>query len=268
VTARGGTPTGAAVAPALAPEAGWAWLRRWDHQQRSYLPRREERFDAMLDVVADLLGPDPVAVDLACGPGSLAARLLDRLPGARCVAVDVDPVLLGLGRSALGDRGGRLRFVEADLRAPGWTAALGVDGVDAVLSTTALHWLAADALVRLYGDLAGLLRPGGLFVNGDHLSYGPAQPTLRRAAAAAAARRGERARAAGDERWDAWWDAAAADPALAPLVARRRALDHEADHGDSATTLDLHRAALAEAGFRESGVVWQDLDDRVLLAVR
>lgn len=252
----------------LAPEVSWAWLRRWDHQQRSYLPRREERFDAMLDVVVDLLGPDLVAVDLACGPGSLAARLLDRLPVARCLAVDVDPVLLGLGRGALGDRDGRLEWVEADLRTPGWTAALGVDRVDAVLSTTALHWLAPDALVRLYGDLAGLLRPGGLFLNGDHLPYGPGQAALRRAAAAASARRTVSARAAGEERWDAWWHAAAADPVLAPLVRRRRALDHDAIHGDHAVTLDLHLAALSEAGFAETGVVWQDLDDRVLLAVR
>jgi len=246
----------------------WTWLRRWDRQQHTYLPRREERFTAMLDVVADLLPPELVAVDLACGPGSLAARLLDRLPAARCVAVDVDPVLVALGRCALGDRGGRLAWVEADLREPGWTAALGVAGVDAVLTTTALHWLAPEALVRLYRDLAGLLRPGGLFLNGDHLAYGPTQPTLRGAAAAAGARRNARAEAAGEERWDAWWAAVATDPTLSGLAAQRRALDHEADHGDQATTLDLHAAALAEAGFAEVGVVWQDLDDRVVLAVR
>ncbi len=83
---------------------------------------------------------------------------------------------------------------------------------------------------------------------------------------------GRRGRRDGWDAWTgappSWWDAAAAHPALARLVRRRRALDHEADHGDAATTLDLHRAALAEAGFRETGVVWQDLDDRVLLAVR
>ena len=31
------------------------WLRRWDAQQTVYLPDRESRFDAMLDVVQALL---------------------------------------------------------------------------------------------------------------------------------------------------------------------------------------------------------------------
>jgi hypothetical protein len=42
-----------------------AWLRRWDTQQTRYLPEREERFTAMLDVLAALLPPDFVALDLA-----------------------------------------------------------------------------------------------------------------------------------------------------------------------------------------------------------
>jgi hypothetical protein len=34
------------------------------------------------------------------------------------------------------------------------------------------------------------------------------------------------------------------------------------------THIDLHRAALLDAGFREVDVVWQWLTNRVLLAVR
>ena len=62
-----------------------------------------------------------VEVDLGSGPGSLAVRLLDRIPGATVVAVDADPLLLALGRAAYGDRTG-LRFADRDLRTPGWPA--------------------------------------------------------------------------------------------------------------------------------------------------
>ena len=41
---------------------------------------------------------------------------------------------------------GRLRWVEVDLNTPAWIEALGVTQVDAVLSTTALHWLRNDIL--------------------------------------------------------------------------------------------------------------------------
>jgi hypothetical protein len=37
-------------------EIDWAdWLRRWDAQQEGYVPEREARFAAMLDVLAELL---------------------------------------------------------------------------------------------------------------------------------------------------------------------------------------------------------------------
>lgn len=76
----------------LTTPAARAWIDRWDTQQQGYLPDREERFTALIDAVAEAAGrPDPLVLDLGCGPGSLATRLLDRIPGATVVAVDADP---------------------------------------------------------------------------------------------------------------------------------------------------------------------------------
>ena len=94
-----------------------------------------------------------LVLDLGCGPGSLSVRLLDRLPGAIVIAVDADPLLLALGRAAWADRPG-LRFADLDLRDPGWAASLGLDRpVDAVVSTTALHWLPKTALAALLSTM-------------------------------------------------------------------------------------------------------------------
>src|SRR4051794_1971436 len=90
------------------------WITRWDRQQEGYLPDREERFTALIDAVeSGGRRPDPLVLDLGCGPGSLSTRLLDRLPRATVVAIDTDPVLLTLGREALSGRAG-LRFAELD----------------------------------------------------------------------------------------------------------------------------------------------------------
>ena len=63
-----------------------------------------------------------------------------------------------------------MRYVEAVIGAEGWTSALGLDGpLDAAVSTTALHYLPGHRLQRVYGQLAGILRPGGVLVNADHL---------------------------------------------------------------------------------------------------
>jgi SAM-dependent methyltransferase len=153
------------------------WLRRWDAQQEGYVPEREVRFTAMFDALAEVLPTSFVALDLACGPGSISQRLLTRFPDAQAIAVDIDPVMLAIGRGALGTVDGRLRWIEADLASPGWLEALGETQIDAVLSTTALHWLEPAPLGRRYHDLARLLRPGGLFLNGDHwLSAQPCRP--------------------------------------------------------------------------------------------
>lgn len=251
----------------------WAgWLRRWDAQQTAYLPDREARFTAMLDALAVLLPEEFVALDLACGPGAISQRLLERFPRARSIAVDLDPVLLAMGEAVLGDAGGRLRWVEADLTDPGWAARLDEPSFDAVLSTTALHWLPVEPLVRLYRDLGRLVREDGVVLNGDNLAFASHQERLRLLAKVATERQEAEAFAVdGAEDWEGWWAALAQDPGAAYLLAERarRFTSHNSLHGHAGAPIyDLHEAALRDAGFREVGVIWQHLDNRVLLGVR
>ncbi len=242
------------------------WISRWDRQQEGYLPDREERFTALIDAVEAGAGrPDPLVLDLGCGPGSLSARLLDRLPRATVVAIDTDPLLLALGRGAHPGRT-ELRFADLDLSTPGWAAALDLDRpADAAVSTTALHWLPESGLRTAYAELASALRPGGVFLNGDHLDVGDGAPGLRHLERALA-ERATRRRFGDDapEDWRQWWDAAAADPALSSLVTGP-ASGH---HGSASAYLSVHTAALRDAGFGEIGTLWQHGDNRVLCAIR
>ncbi len=247
------------------------WLQRWDVMQTAYLPEREQRFTIMLDALGAALPETFVAVDLACGPGAISQRLLERFPHARCIAVDYDPVLLALGRRVLGEMGGRLRWVEADLRDPGWPMRLGEERVDAVLSTTALHWLEAGDLARLYHQLGDLVRPGGVVLNGDHLRFGPHLPTFH--TLVAAMRQRQRADALKQmvevgEGWQQWWHALEQEPAFRELLAERARRFSQHTDDERAPILEVHEAALHDAGFREVGVIWRNLDDGVLLAVR
>ena len=109
---------------------------------------------------------------------------------------------------------------------------------------TALHWLTVAELRALYRTLASLLRPGGLFLDGDHLTLDetrtPVLARLDRAVEEAEDRRrfpaGHEGRA---EDWRQWWQAVAADPTLA-----------------------------GAAGFAEIGTLWQRGSNRLLAAVR
>lgn len=222
----------------------------------------------MFDIAEATVGRRFKALDLGCGPGSLTARLLRRFPSARSVAVDYDPVALRVGAGALGSFGGRLRWVDAKLGREGWVDQLPYRRFDVALSTTALHWLTARDLRQLYRDLRGLLRPGGVFLNGDLLSWGSENPRLSRLAESVRRVRFRGASLHSEwTAWREWWEDAEKVPALKPLfrVREERQAQHPR-HGD--LPMDVHVRALRRAGFREVAVLWQDLENRVMFARR
>lgn len=254
-----------------------ALVRKWDSQQEAYVRHREQRFEIMLDAVAHLLdtsgefgkdGAGLTVLDLACGPGSLSQRLLDRFPAVRVIGIDYDPVLLHIAGVWLETRHpGRFTAIDADL-VGGWTDALKSATVQVAVSSTALHWLAPHQLVAVYEQLGRMLPEGGVFLNGDHLRYDPlSQRFLAAGAAADDARAQREAHARGVLTWDQWWDEAGAGPELAALrVERERRFSDRPPMAEA--PLGLHLSALRAAGFRESGVLWRFWDDVVVCARR
>ncbi len=248
------TPLDAAVARDL--------LSRWDAQQERYIARREQRFEIIVEAVRLTAGEAPRVIDLACGPGSLGRRLLARIPDARIWAVDADPLLQSIGSSA----GGGLIWVERDLRRPGWSDFLDGTQVDAVVSTTALHWLAPADLIRVYEELARIIRPGGLFLDGDHRVWPAASPALGRLAAGLTEAFLARNQG-GAEAWETWWQAVSALPALEDAF-RRREIVYADRSPEYPMSTAFHIAALQDAGFAEAGTLWQIATDWVVAAVR
>ncbi|GAB2901647.1 class I SAM-dependent methyltransferase [Streptomyces mayteni] len=255
--------------------ADWqAWQDSWDRQQEYYLPDREERFRVMLDAVEALVGDRPRVLDLACGTGTITARLLRRFPDAVTTGVDLDPALLTIARGHFaGDE--RTSFVTADLTDPEWPALLPYDSYDAVLTATALHWLRPDALRDLYGRLFGLVRPGGVLLNADHMPD-PSTPRINAAERALTETRQAGERAEGAQDWAAWWAAAAAAPELAEAARARFAIHgnpadetHAAgDHSEEGIRpATWHVSSLRDAGFTEVRTAWSSLTDAVILAL-
>ncbi|MFG2192902.1 class I SAM-dependent methyltransferase [Streptomyces sp. NPDC048639] len=251
--------------------ADWgAWQTSWDRQQEWYLPDREERFRVMLDMVEALAGPEPKVLDLACGTGSISARVLRRFPGAVTTGVDLDPALLAIARGTF-EGEPRAAFVAADLTDPAWTDKLPHRGYDAVLTATALHWLRTDPLRTLYGQISGVLRDGGAFLNADHMPDA-STPRINEAERAFRHARQERERDAGALDWADWWRDVAADPVLAGAAAERFAIfgnPIEGDHADGEVQpAAWHAEALRAAGFGEARPVWCSPSDAMVLGLK
>jgi trans-aconitate methyltransferase len=239
------------------------WVDRWDRQQERYLPEREARFALMLDYAEAHLATPHHVLDLCCGNGALSRRVLERFPESRVTAVDWDPVHLEIAQRTLPDS---VEIVEADVARAGWSRQV-EPSLDLVVTATALHWLDPDDLEQLYHELAGLLRPGGMFLNADHLPV--AEPTIQSLGEKLTTSWQDANFDGGEETHAGFHEAAATDPELqaaAELRARRFAA-HQA--GDERTLdVDAHRAMLRGAGFRELGEIWRHRDDAVLLAIR
>jgi SAM-dependent methyltransferase len=272
--------------------ADWqAWQESWDRQQEFYLPDREERFRVMLEMTEALAAapgpvasgsteasgspgasaaPGPAVLDLACGTGSISARVLRRFPRARCTGVDLDPALLTIARGSFaGDE--RVEFVTADLTDPDWTRRLPHRSYDAVLTATALHWLRGDQLAVLYGQIADVLRDGGVFMNADHMPD-ETTPRINEAAHTFDKGRRERAEAEGSQDWIAWWDGLSREPAVADAVAERfRTIGNPlaGDHSDGEVqSPGRHAQLLREAGFSEARPVWSAPLDALVLGLK
>jgi SAM-dependent methyltransferase len=146
-----------------------AWVARWDRMQERYLVGRAERFAMTSRLVRDTQGPAPLILDLGCGTGSLMAALLETIPDAHAVGVDLDPTLLLLAKKRLAAFGDRAQTILADLREASWLAGI-PKPFDAIVSATALHWLDPEQLAAVYVQIATLLCPGGIFLNADHVA--------------------------------------------------------------------------------------------------
>jgi SAM-dependent methyltransferase len=180
--------------------------------------------------------------------------------------MNVDPALLAIAAGVLGDDR-RVHIVRADLAQTEWVERLPVTEYDAAVTMNSLHWLEEPVLRRVYADLARLVRLEGVVCNAD-----PMPPTGVDGLIAAMDRQADRLRpkvAEGELDWTGWWEAAAADPALAPLVVERnQRFGGETHPPDFTPPLAWHVAALLAAGFAEAGCVWRQGSAAMVAAVR
>ena len=113
-------------------------------------------------VLAEIMPPAPQrALDLGCGDGRLAAVILDARPDVeQIVAVDASPPMLERARARFANDT-RVELRTWDLREP--IGELGA--FDLVVSGFAIHHLDDERKQALFGEIAELLRPGGMFCN-------------------------------------------------------------------------------------------------------
>jgi ubiquinone/menaquinone biosynthesis C-methylase UbiE len=106
-------------------------------------------------------------LDVGGGYGMLSREVLASAPLATVVLLDLSAAMLSEARERLADLEGRVEFVQADIRDPGWTGSV-QGGFDAVVSSMAIHNVRHASQIRqIYKDIYTIVRAGGCFVNID-----------------------------------------------------------------------------------------------------
>lgn len=149
-----------------------------------WLNRQQGRTDERLRQFAIVRSLLPYAHDqpfsylnVGAGDGWLDEVLLSRFSKAEATLVDGSEVMVESAASRLVPFGEHVRVIRANLATPEWHSIVG-GPFDVAVSTIAIHNLRTPTRIRaLYGEIYGLLREGGLFLNLDYVR--PSTPALR-----------------------------------------------------------------------------------------
>lgn len=139
------------------PEYAQAYLERADR-----IPHRKEGEAVLLEVVPRSIGR---FLDLGTGDGRLIGLLKAERPQARAVGLDFSPSMLRAARERFKHEAS-VAILEHNLDDP--LPALG--SFDAVVSSFAIHHCADARKRTLYEEIFGLLEPGGVFCNLEHVA--------------------------------------------------------------------------------------------------
>jgi len=140
------------------------------HQSRQGIPFA----DAHFDIAERVLRAHDVEVhsvlDLGCGDGIATADLAARFPVTHAVLVDFSEPMLEAARARFSTSDLSLVLIPGDLLGNAWLPEVTEAGpFDLVVSRFAIHHLPHERKQGLYSEILELLRPGGMFVNIEHV---------------------------------------------------------------------------------------------------
>ncbi|HEX6971712.1 MAG TPA: class I SAM-dependent methyltransferase [Limnochordia bacterium] len=155
-----------------------AWSSVWQdpavasafvNERRRWIPLAEEQLLLLRRIARASHRPVRRLLDVGCGDGILAEALLQEFPGAHAVLLDISEPMLAAARRRF--QGRAVTLVAADLNETAWMSALGSEGpFDVVVSGYCIHHLPDERKRAVYADIFGLLAPGGLFLNLEHVA--------------------------------------------------------------------------------------------------
>ncbi len=105
-------------------------------------------------------------LDLGAGTGAASRAILEMHPRSTAILADFSAEMMRAGEREMQPFAGRYRYVEFDMAAGVWPAAIPA-ALDAVVTSMCVHHLTDERKQGLFAEILGRLVPGGWYFNYD-----------------------------------------------------------------------------------------------------
>ena len=135
---------------------------------RKSLPLVDEQFDILLRLISKSQTDVNNFIDLGCGDGILANTILTQYPNAHGLLLDYSPSMIDAAKDRMSAFQNQ-RIIQADLSKSNWQDNI-TNKPEVVVSGYAIHHLKNSRKYELFEEIFEILKPGGIFVNIDHVA--------------------------------------------------------------------------------------------------
>lgn len=137
---------------------------------RGAIPFAEAQIESMMRVIDAALPEVVNFLDLGCGDGILGRAILEKYPNAQGTFIDFSETMLNEAKRRYTGQG-NAEFIVSDFGRSRWLEDI-KEGApfNVIVSGYAIHHQSDERKKQLYGEIFGLLSPGGVFVNVEHVS--------------------------------------------------------------------------------------------------
>lgn len=145
--------------------------RRYLDGIRSAIPLAEYQIQVILYLVGKTLPRLKSFLDLGCGDGILGRAVLSNYPKAKGIFLDFSDTMIEAARKKAPKNNKNLVFITDDYGKPRWVKSVAKYGrQDLIISGFSIHHQKDPRKKAIYREIFDLLRPGGVFLNLEHVA--------------------------------------------------------------------------------------------------
>ena len=143
----------------------------WDPGVRGGIPLAQTQMEVILRIIRAWIPEVGLFVDLGCGDGVLGRQLLNQWPKSKGIFIDFSEPMIEAAKEKCKAYEDRCLIMSQDYSLEDWVESINNQlPVDVVISGYSIHHQEDELKYRIYNDIFNILRPGGVFLNLEHVA--------------------------------------------------------------------------------------------------